>query len=334
MVKDNAVLRWVVDVLEAVDGQEEDVLRVLTYHRIDEPANRPQMYPGLSISPSVFQAQMAYLARSNYHFVSAQELLNRFGDADAGPLPARSVLITFDDGYKDFKENAWPVLQELNIPAILFVPTAYPDHPERMFWWDNLYHSLTTTRKPCVETPIGELPLSTPAEQLAAYKQLRDHLAATAHQETMVTVNGLSETLEVEPAENEILSWDDLRALAGQGLVIGPHTQTHPRLDRISIQEVEREISAAVQDLNEALKDTGGAYPIFAYPGGGVMEQTLGVLKKLGIKIAFGTNRGINTLQNAHPLLLNRINVGQNTTLPLLRAQLLHRPARFLSKFY
>ena len=51
----------------------------------------------------------------------------------------RVVVAFFDDGYLDFAEHAWPTLQSLGIPAVLFVPTAFPDHPGPGFWWDRLY---------------------------------------------------------------------------------------------------------------------------------------------------------------------------------------------------
>lgn len=323
-----------VNLLQAIDAQAPDILRVLTYHRIDNPQNRPHLYPGLSIPPAAFVAQMEYLASSSYNPISAQDLLIRLTDPNPKPLPPRAVLVTFDDGYQDFKEYAWSILQRFAIPAILFVPTAFPDHPERPFWWDTLHHILTTTNKQSISTFAGDLPLTTPQECTIAYNLLRDFLTSLPHDETLHTVEQLTAALEVSPTPNNILSWEELRKLSAEGLAIGAHTQTHPRLDRITAQESKREITSSIQDLTENMDGSNAPLPIFAYPGGGVTDEIVHILDHIGIKAAFSTQRGINNLNCAHPLRLNRINVGQRTSIPVLRAQLLHRPARFFSNFF
>jgi peptidoglycan/xylan/chitin deacetylase (PgdA/CDA1 family) len=122
-----------VELLENADSQKPGFLRVLTYHRIDEPTRRPWLDPGLiSAVPEEFAKQMDYLAAS-YQMVSVGDVLTAVKSQNIKDLPPRAVLVTFDDGYCDFEEQAWPVLREHKIPAILFVPTAYPDHPERTF---------------------------------------------------------------------------------------------------------------------------------------------------------------------------------------------------------
>jgi len=67
----------------------------------------------------------------NYHVVSVPELLDAV--YENSPLPPKSVMITFDDTYRDFAEFAWPVLKQHKLPVTLFVPTAFPDQPDRSF---------------------------------------------------------------------------------------------------------------------------------------------------------------------------------------------------------
>src|SRR2546421_516354 len=113
--------------LERIGDPRPNVLRVLTYHRVDEPGARPKLNPGLiSATPEVFDQEMSYLA-ANYHVVSMPELLQAYRTGT--PLPPRAVLVTFDDAYCDFAEHAWPTLKRYRLPATLFVPTAYPDQP-------------------------------------------------------------------------------------------------------------------------------------------------------------------------------------------------------------
>src|SRR5262249_3220676 len=96
-----------------------DRVPVLAYHRI--AADGP---PGLAryrIPPSRFEAQLRLLRRHGYHPISSAELGWFIGARQ--PLPGRPVLITFDDGYMDFREAAWPILRANDFTAEVFMPT-------------------------------------------------------------------------------------------------------------------------------------------------------------------------------------------------------------------
>jgi peptidoglycan/xylan/chitin deacetylase (PgdA/CDA1 family) len=115
------------DWLDRAPSESARLLRVLTYHRITEPDADPEPSPSLlSATPSDFAQQVDYL-NVHYHIVSIEEVL----DAVRGGtrLPPRSLLLSFDDAYRDFAEHAWPVLRERGLPATLFVPTAIPMRP-------------------------------------------------------------------------------------------------------------------------------------------------------------------------------------------------------------
>jgi peptidoglycan/xylan/chitin deacetylase (PgdA/CDA1 family) len=101
---------------------------------------------------------------------------------------------------------------------------------------------------------------------------------------------------------------------------LGAHTQTHPLLNRISLEEVRAEAVGSLRDLE---REIGAALPVFAYPSGGVTDEIVRLLEREGFALAFTTEPGINDLGQAHPLRLRRINVGQRTNLTVLRAQLL-----------
>ena len=89
-------------------------LAVLTYHRVPDVPDA--MLPD-EPDASVFDRQMAVLKRCFrvIPLVLAVEQLRR------GALPARAVCVTFDDGYEDFAEHAWPVLKGYHYPATVFV---------------------------------------------------------------------------------------------------------------------------------------------------------------------------------------------------------------------
>lgn len=300
-------------------GEARGQLRVLTYHRVAEPDAYPHLSPTLfSATPSDFAAQMRHVAKS-YTPVSAQMVLDHFDHGTA--LPDRAILVTFDDAYRDFAANAWPVLKAGGIPVVLFVPTAYPDHPERLLWWDRLYDALQRTPNKSVITRETTMSLRTPREKYHAYKKIAKQVKALPHRDAMHLVGTLCEQLQVTPHDdNYILGWDDLKTLAAEGVTLGAHTRTHPLLNRVSEDEAEREAIGSLDDLRRHVPDVP---PIFAYPGGDASPVIAARLRQAGLRLAFTADRGINRPDTTNELLLKRINVGRNTSINLLRAKLL-----------
>jgi peptidoglycan/xylan/chitin deacetylase (PgdA/CDA1 family) len=95
---------------------------ILMYHSISEPsATSMHPYYFTETAPDVFRRQMSYLRQAGYRTLTPAELLNRLHS------PAinyeRTVLITFDDGYRDFYTNAFPVLEEHGFKATVYLPT-------------------------------------------------------------------------------------------------------------------------------------------------------------------------------------------------------------------
>ena len=81
------------------------------------------------------------LIANKYHPVTAEEVL----EAASGnrKLPPYAVLVTVDDGYRDFKNHIWRIAKPYGIRPVLFVPTAFIG--SGVFWWDQLYDALHRT---------------------------------------------------------------------------------------------------------------------------------------------------------------------------------------------
>lgn len=87
--------------------------RILMYHNISDDALDPW-----AVLPQMFVAQMDWLAKHRYPVLSLSQVLNDF---DRGRANRKSIVLTFDDGYVDFLENAVPILKNHAFSAILFV---------------------------------------------------------------------------------------------------------------------------------------------------------------------------------------------------------------------
>jgi peptidoglycan/xylan/chitin deacetylase (PgdA/CDA1 family) len=108
-------------------------LPILMYHHVEsEESAKENKRTGLNVPPEIFKAQMGYLKTKGYTTVSPAELIAFF---DAGvSLPAKPVMITFDDGYSDIGELAFPIMKELGIKATIYIPTGLMDNPAYLTW--------------------------------------------------------------------------------------------------------------------------------------------------------------------------------------------------------
>jgi len=114
-----------------VSAEGYQIVPILCYHGLGEQAKGR-----LVLAVSSFREQMRYLKANGYRIVSLREFVewSRLGRQ----LPQRSVVLTFDDGYKSFKQYAYPVLKELGFTATLFVYTDYVGAGRNALSWADL----------------------------------------------------------------------------------------------------------------------------------------------------------------------------------------------------
>lgn len=290
------------------------MLRILAYHRIAEFNNTPAgACPNISATPSGFFRQMQHLAK-HYRVVSMPEVLDA---AERNtPLPDRAVLITFDDAYSDFGDAAWPILKRLRLPATLFVPTAYPNHPELKFWWERLYQAFAqTTRSELRDSPLGPLPLAKPDQRRRSLLALIQYVPTRPYDAAMKMVETVCAQLVDHSVKGaSVLSWYQLRQLASDGVTLGSHTKTHPIMTQISPRQVREEIRQSQEDLK---REIGFALPIFCYPNGDHNDAVATILRAEGISLGFTVLSGENHLESADLLRLRRTCIWPRTSLPI-----------------
>jgi peptidoglycan/xylan/chitin deacetylase (PgdA/CDA1 family) len=298
------------------------VLTILTYHRVDEPMARPDLMPSLiSATPAAFAEQVASLARQ-FEPVSLQDVLEALDRPDR--LPARAVLVTFDDGYADFAANAWPVLRDASVPVTLFVATAFAADPTTPFWWDRLWAAVHgAAGRPPVVTPLGPLSVGPDAAR-ATVSRLRAWLKQRDHDEAMREVDRIVGELggPGTTAPQAGLDWEALRRLAGEGVTLAPHTRHHPLLDRVQHELAIEEIALSHADLEREVGAVATIPRVLAYPSGAHGGSAVLAARQAGMDLAMTTKRGGNDLRRVDRLRLRRINVGGRSSWPPIRAQL------------
>jgi peptidoglycan/xylan/chitin deacetylase (PgdA/CDA1 family) len=118
--------------LRRVFGEGGVRVPVLMYHRIcEDPEAGVSPYYKVNTSPLVFRQHLRYLAEKGYRTVDLTEVSGLLTRGE--PLVPKTVVITFDDGFRDFYTEAWPALREQHFTATVFLPTAYIHEKRRSF---------------------------------------------------------------------------------------------------------------------------------------------------------------------------------------------------------
>lgn len=292
-------------------------LRILCYHRVADPARTPGLDPSLvSATPKTFRSQMRHLSR-HYRVVTLDEVLAAFRGGRA--LPHRAVLLTFDDAYRDFADEAWPVLRDLDLPATLFVPTAYPGRPDRAFWWDRLHRIMEGRNGPGPGEDSRQDGPRRPAP-----RKFRARLKGLSHQEAVAMVDRLEASGPPPPSSSSeppvVLDWDELRELGREGVSLGAHTRWHSALTRATEETIRAELRGSLEDLRSRVEDV----PIIvSYPYGLHDDRIIRIAREEGFDLGFTCLGGLNRVGRTDPLRLRRTTVNLRTTPLLFRLRML-----------
>ncbi len=234
---------------------------VLMYHRINDTLPVGE----LVVPTAKFRQQMEYLHqhckvepvfKAKPLAIPRSDLVVR----DRGPTSVLRVVLTFDDGYRDNYQNAFPVLKRLKLPAVIFLSTGY----------------------------VGSL------KKRPRYKNV--------------------------PWRRDYLNWREVKEMAKHGITFGAHTVSHPHLSQLGYKEQKKEISRSMEILGRKVSTFQGI-KAFCYPYGEYNKDTLKILKKLGVKMAFTVQPGINR-KNTDPLKIKRIGISGSDSLTEFKAKL------------
>jgi peptidoglycan/xylan/chitin deacetylase (PgdA/CDA1 family) len=263
---------------------------VLMYHRVNA---RDCPFAGAPLDE--FVSQMRWLKRHCDPIAP-----ERYLEATRNPSRTRPpVVVTFDDGYRDYHDAAYPVLDELRIPAVVFLATSFID-TQRMIWTDAVAWAFRQSTRDSIALPWppGErLPLRDAQQRATAERAAKRHLKDVPDAERQAKQQELFAALGVDPedgaAGRQMLTWDEVRAVR-ELTDFGGHTHTHPILSQLTNDDADREIGLC-RDLIES--HTGRAPRTFAYPNGRAQdftEQTQASLARHGFELGFSTIEGVN----------------------------------------
>jgi peptidoglycan/xylan/chitin deacetylase (PgdA/CDA1 family) len=236
---------------------------ILGHHRVNDAAD--PFFPSVATGP--FARELKFLKR-NYRVLPLWQIVEGVRKRN---LPEGAVAITFDDGYRDNHDVAYPILKRHGVPATFFLVTGAID-TGRALWYDRVAAVLRDTRQERAVVEAGgeriELDLATTASRVRSLRTLLRIIKNLPGDRLRRLVEGMGAQLDVDDKRllrGEMMTWDMVRSMAHAGMDFGAHTITHPILSRVSREEAWREIDGSRRELGAAL---GRAPEGFAYPNG------------------------------------------------------------------
>jgi peptidoglycan/xylan/chitin deacetylase (PgdA/CDA1 family) len=266
---------------------------VLGYHRVvDDFAGVASTEMGSMLtSAAMFERHLDCVGR-HFRFVSLDEIGAHILSGE--PFDQPVAAITFDDGYHDNYEHAFPILKRKGIPAAVFVVT---DLVGRPFWQvhDKLYHLIAKAfatwddprrelsglmralglptapiTRDTTRTPLLTVSALLPGLPMTSVRNLMDGLEATVG-------NGF---YNIPPT----LDWSELETMRRAGFTIGSHTKRHVSLPAESPDVIADELQGSRQALEARL---GQPVAHFAYPGGQFNTAVVEAVARAGYQFAY-----------------------------------------------
>ncbi len=226
-------------------ARSRDAFRVVTYHGVDEQDHPVVNFDRLQIQPALFKRQLAALVRT-YRIVPLREALQDFL-AGRG-WPRRGLSITFDDGYRNNLEVAAPILQQMGLPATVFVTSGFLEGRVRPWWYD-VREVVAETRATELLLP-GEPPrdLRTVAARQQCCSALEWAWAGMTEQERAQRLKALCEAAQTTwpGLRYPFMTRDEVIRLSRMGFDVEAHGSTHASLRAESDDRVRREVQESV----------------------------------------------------------------------------------------
>ncbi len=272
-------------------------IRILAYHKIE---NNEFDDLNMSIPVSDFEIQIKYLSK-NYHVISLLDFLSSIQTRKK--IKKNSVVITFDDGYKDNYTNAFSIVKKYNVPITIFLTVA-PISTGQALWYEAIVHLIKNSLIEGADLSdygIGNITLKSLSDKQAAIYQIVNKAKTMPQNQRQNLIDYLKKNLTTKDNKNQnddhlkslMLSWDEIREMKNHGVTFGAHTMSHPILTQIPIETAEIEIKKSKEIIE---KELGEKISLFTYPNGGpedFNEDIVDIIRKNGFVCACSLISGV-----------------------------------------
>jgi peptidoglycan/xylan/chitin deacetylase (PgdA/CDA1 family) len=265
---------------------------VLTFHRIltDSELQQTASLGGMIVRKRTFNGFLKYAS-------GACEFANLMQEPEWKGGDKLKLAVTFDDGWSDNAESAYPIARQYHVPiAIFIVPdragTPLPFWPERT--------AAALDRSPSAD---GLRRSAISIER--AIEELKE-LPVTERERRIGQMTASGGVLKSSAEVDRTMTWEQIKELHAGGVMFGSHTSTHEILTTIPAVHAEREIASSREAIQQKLQ---ASCSLFSYPNGDYSELVRDMVAAAGYKYAFLNQEPGVWTRDCDPLLIPRVNV-------------------------
>jgi peptidoglycan/xylan/chitin deacetylase (PgdA/CDA1 family) len=294
---------------------------ILMLHHV-RPARPDRFQPNrlLEVTPKFFERVIRRLRKSKVDLISLDEMHRRLV---SGEFPRRFVCITFDDGYRDNHEFAYPILKKYEVPFAIYVATSFADRVGELWW---LALEAVVAQNELIGIRIDGSDRWFEARGVPEKRAVYDHIYTwlrqlPTEQELRRVMRELTTRHRVDMqsfAREHCMDWPELAELAADPLcTIGAHTVNHPILAKVDEKTVRSELenSRAVIEAALGMRPRHLAYPVGDKTAAGPREFKIAA--EMGFSTAVTTRPGVIFPQHGrHLTALPRISLNGNFQSP------------------
>lgn len=262
---------------------------ILMYHSVPTPQVERWIAPRNCIPVKIFEAQMRFLAHHR-RVISIDELVAMLERGEP-PQPG-TVVITFDDGYRDILDTAAPILARFDLPAVVYLATAYITAGANQ-WLDRVYVAFTRRTRDDLRLRGFERPHVDLRDSIAtahAYSFLTSRLLVSEWSERCQLLDEIESQLRPkERAPRLMLNWNDVTELVRRNprFEIGVHTRHHIDLSARVGEAAQAELDQSLADVKREL---GREPRHFSFPYGRANDASRKVIVHSGLRSAVITD--------------------------------------------
>lgn len=278
---------------------------ILTLHRVRPAAllerelgHHPQFSPNalLEITPEFLDVALQSIKDQDLPIISMDEAVEVLKKSPG--RKGRFVVLTFDDGYKDNRDHALPVLEAHNAPGLIYMPSDYPQGRGELWWvaLEEIIRNASSIVRPD-QPERGAEPTETSEQKLTLFLNYYWALRAMSQDGQRANIRDLAASQSYDLydlCQRLILSTPELQSLNQHPLItIGAHTVTHRAIARLSPQEAMAEMVDGADWLEACL----GARPAhFSFPygdAGSAGPRDFALAQQAGFASAVTTRKGM-----------------------------------------
>lgn len=269
---------------------------IFTMHQINnDPIEDFSPNSILKITPEFLETTIQTVLSEGYEIISLDELYERQKNGNKSKKPY--AVFTADDGYKDNRDIALPVLKKYNVPLAIYVVSDYSNHQGELWWFalEGIIKKSSSVQNPYNKGEVLET--ITTEQKYRAFDKIYWPMRKSNQQEQRAIIREMSKAhdYDIDALSKElVMTWEELRELNKEPLItLAAHTKSHYAIARLSEDEAVEEIQTGMEIME---KELGEKATHFSFPYGSncaANSRDFELVKQFNFKTAVTTRKAV-----------------------------------------